>query len=510
MTNILRNPLLASQQKYDLIVVGGGIYGVMLSLEAALRGLRPLLLERADFGGATSYNSLRIIHGGFRYLQTLDLHRFFESVGERRWFLQTFPDLVKPLPCLMPIYGSGLRRRPILRAALLLNDLLSYNRNHQVGDDRHLPNGKLIDPQQAHQIFPLIDRHDLQGGAVWYDACMPDSQRLLISILRWACELGAIALNYVEAKEILSANSHVTGVLATDIETGQSYQYQANIVINAAGPWCRKLAANFASDTPELFRSSLAWNVLFDREALSDFALAVTPKKARAQTYFLHPWKGRFLAGTVHNSWTADIINNPLPSATEVNKFIEDLNQAIPGLNLAQNEILKIFSGLLPAAQTGEEKLAVREVIFDHSQQNNIKGLYSVSGVKFTTSRLVAAKTITKIFPHIKGTHNNVNSLINSNRSLPNGIFDYDWTPKPNDSNWQHNLGKIITEESVQHLDDLIFRRTSLGDNPDRALVSANTISQLFDWDTVRRCQELRRLELSLNAGTAVKRWCLR
>ena len=97
MSAIERNPATAALSKYDLIIIGGGIYGAMLSVEAGLRNLRSLLLERDDFGGATSYNSLRIIHGGFRYLQSLDLQRFYESVGERRWFLQTFPDLIQPL-----------------------------------------------------------------------------------------------------------------------------------------------------------------------------------------------------------------------------------------------------------------------------------------------------------------------------------------------------------------------------------------------------------------------------
>jgi glycerol-3-phosphate dehydrogenase len=122
---ITRDPVGAVRGRYDLIVVGGGIYGVMILLEASRRRLNALLVERDDFGGQTSFNSLRIIHGGLRYLQTLDLHRFRESVSERQWFLRTFPDLIRPLPCLMPLHGDGLRRPPVLRAALAANDFLS-------------------------------------------------------------------------------------------------------------------------------------------------------------------------------------------------------------------------------------------------------------------------------------------------------------------------------------------------------------------------------------------------
>ncbi|NET04040.1 MAG: FAD-dependent oxidoreductase [Symploca sp. SIO2B6] len=490
MVKITREPSTAASQIYDLIIVGGGIYGVMLSLEASRRGLRSLILERDDFGGATSYNSLRIVHGGLRYLQTLDLHRFFESVRERHWFLQKFPDLVKPLPCLMPLYGNGARRPLILRIALLLNDILAYNRNYKVRSDRHLSPGEVVTAEQVQRIFPLVDKQGLQGGAIWYDASMPDSQRLLISLLLWACALGGTALNYVEAQKLLKSNSSVAGVLAKDLISGQSYEYKAKVVVNAAGPWCREVAANFDRDLPELFKSSIAWNALVDRKALSDFALAVAPKKPGASTYFIRPWKGMMLAGTIHNPWSDSIKHNPLPTPTQLTDCLEDLNDAIPGLDLQQNEILRIFSGLLPVTESDSAKLAVREVIVEHAKHGGSQGLYSVSGVKFTTSRLVAEKTIKKIFPGRQLSKNNGNttSIPPQNLQSRRGIFDYHWHPNSDNLLWKVELSEIIKEESVQHLDDLILRRTSIGDNPDRALSAAAIICELFDWDDAR-CQ---------------------
>jgi glycerol-3-phosphate dehydrogenase len=497
MTRICRELSRSASQTYDLIIVGGGIYGVMLSFEASCRGLRSLLLEREDFGGATSYNSLRIIHGGFRYLQTLNLRRFFESVRERRWFLQTFPELVKPLPCLMPLYDRGMRRSQVLSAALRLNDVLSYNRNCNLRSDCHLPGGEILTAEQVKQCFPLVDSQGLQGGAVWHDASMPDSQRLLIALLRWSCALGGVALNYVEAQELLKTPRGIAGVLAKDLVSGEFYEYKAKAIVNAAGPWCRELAAHCDRDLPALFRSSLAWNVLFDRKALSDFALAVAPKKRGAKTYFLHPWKGRLLAGTVHTSWSDPITYHPQPTADQIANFIEELNESIPELSLSQDEVLGIFSGLLPATQSGSTKLSVREVILDHGKQGGCPGLYSVSGVKFTTSRLVAQKTLERILPAARKSTN-----LKSQRWVPpeevqsrQGIFAYDWLPKQDDSTWKLELRKIIAEESVQHLDDLIFRRTSIGDNPNRALASAPLICQLFDWDDRRCHQEVSRLE---------------
>jgi glycerol-3-phosphate dehydrogenase len=159
---------LYSERDYDLIIVGGGIYGAMLALESVFRGLKPLLLEKSDFGAATSFNSLRIVHGGLRYLQTLDLLRHFESVRERRWFLKNFPDHVRPLPCLMPLYNKGIKRKTVFRAALLINDALSMRRNSGVMPERKLLNGKIIDRAEVVSAFPGVDEKGLKGAAVWF------------------------------------------------------------------------------------------------------------------------------------------------------------------------------------------------------------------------------------------------------------------------------------------------------------------------------------------------------
>ena len=128
-SKIERDIAKAKSKNFDAIIIGGGFYGVMIAYEASCRGLKTLLLEKGDFGSATSFNSLRIVHGGLRYLQSLDLHRFKESVGERKWFMKNFPNLTKPISCLMPLYNKGLQRNSIMWAALNLNDLLSTNRN---------------------------------------------------------------------------------------------------------------------------------------------------------------------------------------------------------------------------------------------------------------------------------------------------------------------------------------------------------------------------------------------
>ena len=134
-----------------------------------------------------------------------------------------------------------------------------------------------------------------------------------------------------------------------------------------------------------------------DKSALSTHALAVTPKKPGARTYFIHHWKGLLFAGTVHSPWK-DKSRSPMPDQESVNKFIDELNSSIKDLNLKPSDVLQIFPGLLPAKEEGSDKLAVREIILNHSENGGPKGLFSVSGVKFTTARLVAEKTLRKIF----------------------------------------------------------------------------------------------------------------
>lgn len=516
MTDIIRNPKTAANQSYDLIIIGGGIYGAMVSLLSSLSGLRALLLERDDFGGATSYNSLRILHGGLRYLQTLDLPRFFESVGERHWFLKTFPELTEAMPCLMPLYGEGARRPPVLKAALTLNDGLSATRNRGVRRDRTLPNGNVVSAQAVQQHFAHVDTDGLQGGAIWYDGSMPDSQRILINVLRWAGRAGATALNYVEAQQLQLDHNQVTGVVAQDRISGESYCYQAHRVVNAAGPWCRELAAQFDRDVPDLFHSSIAWNALVDRPALSDYALAIAPKQPQARTYFIRPWKGRMLVGTVHDPWLQAVQKNPMPTAEQLEDCIADLNTAIPDLKLSQREILRIFSGLLPAKESGTAELAKRPVLWHHAAQNGPAGVFSISGVKFTTARLEAEKTLAAVFPNRASTIKAAKrQAAPADLNQRDGLFAYDWMPHAvqdddaADADWLEDLQRIIHDEAVMHLDDLILRRTSLGDNRDRALALAPSLCRLFPWDEARCKAEIARVHdyfaaVNPNSATAV------
>jgi glycerol-3-phosphate dehydrogenase len=490
MTSISREPEATESEHYDIVVVGGGIYGAMLLLEAAQCGLRALLLERHDFGSGTSYNSLRIIHGGLRYLQTLDLARYRESVAERQWFLRTFPELVQPLPCLMPLYSKGIKRPSVLRAALGANDLFSATRNAGLDLAQRIPNGSILSPRETMRAFPGVVEPGLAGAALWYDAHVPDSQRVIIEVLRWADSLGAQALNYVEVTELITQGDSVAGVRATDHETGRSFEIQCASVINATGPSSRDFGARADRDIPALFRPSIAWNVLFDRLAPSDCALALTPDAPGAQTYFLHPWKGRLLAGTGHAP-CANPLDSAAPDRLALERFIADLNSVLPGAGLTQEAIVRVYSGLLPALRDGGTELTKRAMICDHGRSGGPKGFFSVSGIKFTTARCEAQKLLRVV----RGARRHScaqRPMPTKSPSVAN--LSYDWMPDPNDGSWRLELATMIGQESVLHLDDLVFRRTSIGDNPTRAKKLAPEIASLFDWNEDRCRSEIQRI----------------
>jgi glycerol-3-phosphate dehydrogenase len=489
---IRRDPAAAEAKRHDLIVVGGGVYGVTLTLEAARRGLRPLLVERDDFGAGTSWHSLRIVHGGLRYLQKLDLTRFVESVSERRWFLQHYPELVRTMPCLMPLYGEGLRRAPMMRAALFANDLLSWSRNRGCREDRHIPRSRVLSKAETLERFPGAVREGLRAGALWHDGVMPDSQRLIVEMLHWATACGAEALNYVEADELSLAGDAVNGVAAVDRESGARHRFRAPVVVNCAGPWCGELAARFDRDDPELFRPSVALNLFLDREPSFRTAVAVTPPVRGARTYFLYPWKGGVFAGTLHAPW--DRAPGEPPPGFLVEGLLADLNRALPSLDARLEHVLRLHWGLLPARAPGTDELAVRAVLRNHGRRGGPRGLFSVSGVKFTTARRVAVETLRMV-------------RADQGEALPRyaGLARPPLTAVPDAAGIRRLLeerpaearevvARIFRDEAALHLEDLMLRRTDWGLRPAAGRELAESLCLLLGWPEARRSAELATL----------------
>jgi glycerol-3-phosphate dehydrogenase len=455
---IAREPGRVASTRYELLVVGGGIHGAMVAMQGARLGLRTCLMEARDFGGGTSWNSLRIVHGGLRYLQSADLPRFFESVAARRWYARAFPTLVRPVRCLMPLYRQGLRRRSVMRLALLANDALGSSRNRGVPEALRIPAGSTLNAAATLARFPLARANGLEGAAEWTDYFMISSERVLIETLRRACRLGADVLNYTRVQEVLVEGGRVAGVRAHDELSGESFDVRTSRVANCAGPEVRTLVRQCATDVDALFRPSIAFNLLLEARLPADGAVAVSAAGPDASVLFLvSQQNGTVLAGTRH-------LPRPLhfdaaePTAEEIKRFVDDIRVAVPELDVSMQQVRRVFAGLLPARAVGTADLATREVVFDHASVGGPAGLVSVSGIKFTTAPNVAAAVLRALRPDAAALPASAaadvagaSGLLTDARRL--------WVDPA--APLRDALLRTIREESVQTPDDLVLRRTN-------------------------------------------------
>jgi len=456
---IVRDLEAATRREFDLVVVGGGIYGVSLLQEAARRGLSVCLCEAGDFGGGTSWNSLRIVHGGLRYLQSMHLRRFFQSVAARRRMAQQFPALVRPLDCLMPLYGQGMRRVSLMRMALLANDLLSARRNAGVVESVRLAGGQVLDAVATQRAFPGVRADGLEGAACWTDYCMVSSERIVIELLHDACRNGAIALNYTPVVEIVSEGNVARGVRVRDVVADEIHTIAARSVVNCAGPHLRNLARGRGGDAERLFLPSLAFNVLLDLDLPTSRALAVTAPQHGAPTLFVLPQQGALLAGTMHLPRPAEA-TDAVATEAELAQFLGQLNAAVPRLHARPENIRRVFAGLLPAVAACSSTLLKREMLMDHGKAGGVERLFSVSGVKFTTAHEVACQALAMMGFAGAGTAEDVQLHVSPWTELLTNAAQF---LRADPGVAESAAKRVIEEESVQCQDDLIFRRTSWG-----------------------------------------------
>lgn len=403
-----RDPEALAEKPADLLVVGGGIYGAAIAREAALRGLDVALVERLDFGSATSANSHRIIHGGLRYLQHLDVRRMRESLRERFTLERIAPHLVHPLPVVVPTLGHGLRGKEILSLGIQLRRLLGLGTGSSpAGEIEGLAEGP-ISRREVLELLPGIEDSGLTGGVIFYDSQVRNSERLLFGYLRSAADAGARLANYVEATGFLRERGRVGGIVARDALSGARFEIHARTVVNAAGPWIAELLHLHDlpwSDRPLASAVNAVTRQLFPRVAAGLYGRRLHHDRdaivSRGQRlYFLVPWRDRTIVGTVYATHPRS------PSQfrvrrTQVEELLDEINAACPAAKLTLGDVSLVYSGLLPSAgvspRTGEVQVSTRYRIHDHAA-DAAPGLFSVEGVKYTTARDVAEKFVDSLF----------------------------------------------------------------------------------------------------------------
>lgn len=468
---IRRDPGAAQDEAFDLVVVGAGVHGVAAALIAARRGHRVLVLERHDFGGATSWNSLRVLHGGLRYLQSLDLSRFRESIEARSWFIGEFPDLVEPLPCLMPLYGRGLRRREVMGPVLALNEALR-RRWGSAQERAALPEGGVLSAEQVVERFGGVRREGLRAGALWYDGLLPRPQRVLIEMLRRAVAHGAVALNYLEVGELRLSNGRVAAIRARDTTDWREYEFRTGAVLNCAGPWAPALAATRDPALLEAFHPSLAFNLLLHHPLESFVSVAVEPSGG-GRTYFLHPMGEQTLAGTYHAPLEE---GREAPSEAQIEDFLADLRAAIPSFRVTTEHVRRVMSGVLPASRPGSAELAKRPLFHSAGDAGGPEGLHSLVGVKYTTAPVAAARAVADV---LGGTPIPASgAAFPPVREVPGWTTFGLWADRDPEAAGAL-LDAIVAEESVREPDDLLLRRTDWGLDPRERNLADARVRQL-------------------------------
>jgi len=385
-------------ERYDLVIVGAGVYGAFAAWDAALRGLRVAIIDRGDFGGATSANSLKIVHGGLRYLQSADFSRMRESIRERAILLRAAPHLVRPLPCVMPTSGLGTRSRPALVAALAANDVISLDRNLSREPARQIARGRTLGREEFRRLAGPLAIARATGAALWYDGIMVSSERLLLSIVRAAVAAGATAANYLEATELVRARGRVEGVCVRATDGRGEGELRARVVLNAAGPWAARLVP--APDPAMLVR---ACNVIVAREG-PEVAVAV-PDPVQRRMLFAVPWQGHLMLGTGYRPVHTCPAGRVEAEGQDVDEILTGFNVALPGLGLRRDEITYVHAGVLPGTIRGGVATPLdRPLLVDHEAAGGIAGLVTMQGVKWTTARAVAERAVDLCQGRLGGT----------------------------------------------------------------------------------------------------------
>jgi glycerol-3-phosphate dehydrogenase len=538
-----RNLERLADQRFDVLVVGGGIHGAITAWDAALRGLSVALIERGDFGSGTSQNSLKMIHGGLRYLQDGNLSRIRTMVRERTTWMKIAPHLIHPLTCLIPTTREMSRSRIVMGLALRANDILSFDRNQLPDPQKDLPDGILVTQKELSRILPGYDVSASTGAAVWYDAQIYNSERLLLEFILSAAQVGAEVANYVEAIKFLQQGNRIVGVQARDVQTRQIFDIQSRLVINCAGAWVDSLLEK-ASLRSE-YAVSVALNVIVN-QVWSDVAVGLTSRPLRGkppQVLFIVPWRNKSMIGTYHLPW-CDAPHTFKLNEAMVQEFLDQINSAHPRLNLSLENVRHVTWGFLPVHMADvnrqQVKLTRDGVVIDHQKKDGVSGLISILGVKYTTARTVAEQAIdlavyklgtktrkcqTHTMPVTGGKIDDFKAFLRHARVEAAGVLNERFT-----EHLVHTYGseylKLVecvhrqpdlarrvdppspvtvaeVEHAVQHemaltLADVVSRRTELGSTglPSMATLQkcASLISREFQWNSEHQQQEITSL----------------
>jgi glycerol-3-phosphate dehydrogenase len=393
--------------RFEVVVVGGGITGAGVALDAASRGYSVALLERGDYAEGTSSRSSKMVHGGLRYLQNLDLGLVREALLERQLLVQLAPHLVYPTPFLVPAFPDERRQRG-LGIGLNMYDVMATTRvgrsrremrsskeadeDYYWSPDRH----RTIDRDEVLEMMPALAPRDPKNAYLFYD-CQTDDVRLVLTVLGEAERFGATMLNGAEVTEVmLGRDGRASGVAFVEADSGERIEVEADNVVNATGVFADRIRPEEVVEEEDVPRisPSRGTHVLVDRDDLSTGEAACIVPAGEGRAIFALPWYGRTLIGTTDNDFDGDI-DHPRPAGDDIAYLLDAVNEFF-GTSLGEADLVGAYAGVRPLIATGDPKKSVdisrRAELYETSS-----GMLTITGGKLTTWRRMAKQTVDRL-----------------------------------------------------------------------------------------------------------------
>jgi glycerol-3-phosphate dehydrogenase len=381
-----------TQTELEVLVVGGGVVGAGIALDAATRGLSVGLVEARDFGSGTSSRSSKLIHGGLRYLEQLNFHLVREALGERSLLLQRIaPHLIRPVPFLFP-FTHHVWERGYIGAGVTAYDLLGFS----LGQSRGLPAHKQLTRRGALLLAPALKRSALTGALVYWDAQVDDA-RYVMTLVRTAAGYGAHAASRTQVTGFLREGERVTGVRAVDLESGSELEIRAQQVVNATGVWTDEIQAMVGGRGTINVRASKGVHLVVPRDRIhsSTGIILRTP----LSVLFVIPWGRHWIIGTTDTDWSLSKAH-PAASRTDIDYVLSQLNRIL-AVPLTRDDVEGVYAGLRPLL-AGESD-STSKLSREHTVVHPVPGLVMIAGGKYTTYRLMARDAVDAVAHGLDG-----------------------------------------------------------------------------------------------------------
>jgi glycerol-3-phosphate dehydrogenase len=394
---------LAADQ-FDVVVIGGGITGAGVALDAATRGYSVALVEKNDFAAGTSSRSSKLVHGGLRYLQNFDLGLVREALLERQLLTSLAPHLVKPLPLVVAAF-DGARPDRLVGVGLNLYDVMAVERRRgrrgrrgAEGDESWSPDRhRVIGGEEVVELIPALAERAPSSGYLFYD-CQTDDARLVLTVLGEAERFGAVMANRLEVTELVLEDGIARGVRVRDTVGGEELVVQADNVVNATGVWADRIRPEELHDEAEVprIRPSRGTHITLSRETVPMIGAGAIVPAGGGRSIFALPWLGRTLIGTTDNDYDHDAPLEHIPPSDEDVDYLLEATNAYFATDLGPGDLTGAYAGVRPLISTGDPKKSV-DISRKAELYETSSGMITITGGKLTTFRRMAKMTVDRL-----------------------------------------------------------------------------------------------------------------